>query len=337
MSHQRRTRRNAAATSFESLEQKVLLTAVNLLGSGELKITGTNAVDNVEVRKVGDQVKVKVQGEGTTSFDALDVSLITFRGKDGHDKFHNKTNIASEARGDAGKDTLIGGTADDVLQGNGGRDDLRGRGGNDELRGGGGHDVMKGHAGKDDMFGGGGNDNMVGGADNDNMHGNAGDDTMAGGTGKDFVGGHEGDDNLSGGKDNDWVFGYAGDDIINGNDGKDLLAGGDDDDQLNGGDDADTIYGGAGNDTLNGGGFDNAADYLQGQTGYDVFHNYEKWGGGWEDTLSDPTPWEVVHFHERFDFELPDDVFEPLDPILDIPELDVPVLDLPDLPVFPRL
>lgn len=342
MSNKRRTRRHAA-TSFESLEQKVLLTNINLLGSGELKIIGTGAADNVVVSKAngGADVKVKVQGQPAQFFATADVSSITFKGNDGNDRFENKTNIDSKADGNAGKDTLIGGSGSDSLKGNGGKDLLRGGGGGDTILGNGGNDVLKGEGGKDKIEGGDGKDKMLGGGGNDTMLGGAANDDMKGGAGNDGMSGDEGNDKVSGGDGNDWVIGADGDDTLNGDAGNDLLAGGLGNDSMNGGDGTDSLYGAAGNDVLNGGGFDNDEDYLHGGADTDTFHNYEKWGGGWEDTIADATLVEAfhhTHYHERPDIVIPEFEIEPLNPIIPFvptfPELLPWVPELPPIPGF---
>src|SRR4051794_19464096 len=70
------------------------------------------------------------------AFPAGDVHLVVFNGGDGDDLFQNLTGITSIASGDAGNDTLQGGSAADSLYGGDGYDSLTGNGGNDYLRGG---------------------------------------------------------------------------------------------------------------------------------------------------------------------------------------------------------
>jgi Ca2+-binding RTX toxin-like protein len=91
--------------------------------------------------------------------------------------------------GDAGNDTLTGGS---------GNDQLRGDGENDRLTGGNGHDTMDGGMGNDALFGGNGDDYLLGYDGIDTLSGDAGNDTLidwdvppiplsAGGTGVNII------------------------------------------------------------------------------------------------------------------------------------------------------
>ena len=156
------------------------------------------------------------------SFEWVDmVDKIEFRGGTGNDKMTNNTNIRVEAFGDAGNDTLIGGSAGDMLSGGTGNDSLNGAGGNDSVWGRGGNDIVNGGSG------------------NDVVHGDVGDDTVNGGSGNDHVYGDDGDDVVRGGTGNDKVYGEDGNDKLYGNDGEDSLFGGIGEDRLDGGDDGD--------------------------------------------------------------------------------------------------
>jgi Ca2+-binding RTX toxin-like protein len=65
---------------------------------------------------------------------ATDVTLVTFSGGAGNDLFDGSgTHTPIVANGDAGDDTLIGGSADDVLAGGDGIDTLTGNGGSDRF------------------------------------------------------------------------------------------------------------------------------------------------------------------------------------------------------------
>lgn len=293
------------------------MTSVNLLGSGELKIVGTDNADHVVVSEVNDgfDIKVKVQGQPAQFFSAWQVNDISFKGNDGDDRFENKTSLDSKADGNAGKDTLIGGSGEDFLKGNGAKDLLRGGGGDDTLVGNGGNDVVKGEDGEDILHGGAGKDKMLGGNDEDKLYGGTGKDDMDGGADLDIMDGEEGNDVMVGGSATDWMVGGDGDDTMYGGSGDDFIVGGDGNDDLYGNDGADSLYGQAGADELWGGFFDGDVDELHGGGGpVDVFHNYEKWGGGWEDTIVDNGFWEPVYYHHLLDFspgvdmELPEKV-----------------------------
>src|SRR5262245_27597503 len=125
--------------SFEDLEDRQLL-AVNItVAAGVMTIRGDEGADHVRVAPVvGDASKVIVTiGEGanasSTTRDVKDFSKIVFRGEAGNDSFTNDTNIASDAYGGAGDDTLRGGGGNDGLFGGTGTDELYGRGGADRF------------------------------------------------------------------------------------------------------------------------------------------------------------------------------------------------------------
>jgi hypothetical protein len=258
----KRRKRRAASVTPEALESRTLLTTVTLLSEGTLAIEGTDRSDRVEVSQRGDIIEVKVAGGRTTRVNAEDVNAIGFRGHDGNDYFRNRTSIPSYLRGDAGNDTLIGGSSGDILVGDSGRDDLRGARGDDTIYGGEGNDILRGASGADVISGWIGND------------------TMFGGTGSDAMVGGNGADRMEGGKHDDRLTGDRGNDTLLGGFGSDELEGGIGNDALNGGYGVDTLNGGDGKDTLNGGGFDNARDHLTGGDDADIFH---QWGqkGSW--------------------------------------------------------
>lgn len=81
--------------------------------------------------------------------------------------------VTFELHGDAGNDTLTGGSADDWLFGGPGNDSFNGLSGNDVLIGG---------TGIDQMAGGYGRDLLIGGADADLLQGGGGDDLLISGT-----------------------------------------------------------------------------------------------------------------------------------------------------------
>lgn len=109
--------------------------------------------------------------------------------------------------GDAGNDTLNGGTGDDTING----DDLAGSfSGNDTIFGG---------AGSDTIYGGGGNDYISAGIDNDTIYDGDGNDTVIAGDGNDTLYAGTGDDVLNGGAGADtFVFEAAdfGQDAVRG-------------------------------------------------------------------------------------------------------------------------
>ncbi|WP_169151108.1 calcium-binding protein [Azoarcus sp. TTM-91] len=96
--------------------------------------------------------------------------------------------------GDSGANVIIAGDGNDTLSGNDGDDALYGQAGNDSLNGGNGNDTLDGGAGNDVLNGGDGNDALFGGDGNDLLNGEAGNDTLDGGTGNDTLNGGRGND-----------------------------------------------------------------------------------------------------------------------------------------------
>ncbi len=209
---------------------------------------------------------------------------LSFGGGEGNDTLSaSSTGTAIAAFGDAGNDSLTGGT---------GRDSLNGGDGDDALVGGAGRDSLSGDGGNDNLNGGADNDFLSGGGGNDAINGNSGIDRvfeefdgnltlsnsqlvgsgtdglvsieeaeLTGGDGANnfnasaFGGsvtlvGLAGDDILTGGGGNDRIRGGEGHDSITGNAGDDLMNGGNGNDTIIGGDGNDGLSGLAGNDVL---------------------------------------------------------------------------------------
>ena len=189
---------------------------------------------------------------------ARNVASLTVQGLGGNDKIDGSAlTFALTAEGNAGDDTLLGGSAADSLNGGNGNDTLRGNGGDDLLvggdnddliYGGSGNDTLLGQGGKDRLFGDAGNDTLDGGSNQDELHGGAnddlligdagdgadltdkdptrGNDVLCGEAGNDVLRGGDGNDTLVGGAGNDQLFGAAGDDRLDGGDGINFLDGG---------------------------------------------------------------------------------------------------------------
>ena len=203
--------------------------------------------------------------------------------------------IANDAFGGLGHDTIYSGRGDDTLRGDSGNDIIESFFGNDLIWGGSGDDTIRASADNDTVYGGSGNDHIfattganrlsggtgddsiVGGTGNDTLRGDDGSDTLVGGAGSDRLMGRNGNDVVSGGSDADRVWGDSGDDTLTGDDGSDQLFGGADQDALFGGRDSDRLDGGSGRDTLDGGDGD---DRVDGGVGNDLMR-----GGAGTDTL----------------------------------------------------
>jgi Ca2+-binding RTX toxin-like protein len=189
-------------------------------------------------------------------------------GGDGNDYIDRTlTAYGFEAYGDAGNDTIVGGSGYESLYGGTGDDNIQGNYGFDNLYGEDGNDTLDGGSFSDTIYGGTGNDTIYGGGDADVIEGNAGDDTIYGdyspistanatsplsnderiwgGAGADVIHGDFGTDYIwSGDRDGTEYLGLDDSslehDQLFGDDGNDFLA-------IGYGDDAD---GGAGSDTL---------------------------------------------------------------------------------------
>ena len=101
--------------------------------------------------------------------------------------------------GDAGDDSLVGGSGNDKMEGGLGDDVLYGGTGDDSLYGVAGVDVLFGEDGNDYLDTGTGTGTLVGGAGNDRLFSRTNNDVLIGGTGKDDISGNGGDDILIGG------------------------------------------------------------------------------------------------------------------------------------------
>jgi Ca2+-binding RTX toxin-like protein len=240
-------------------------------------------------------------------------SLIRIFGRGGHDQLTlNEANGAlpsSEMFGEAGNDTLTGGSGADTLNGGPGNDTLLGKGGADFLFGGADNDTLTGGDADDQVFGDAGNDRLIW---------NPGDDTdlNEGGTETDTVEVNGGNGaevftttanglrvrfdrldpapfaldigtcerlvlNANGGNDSFsatgnlaaliqiTVDGGAGDDTILGSNGADLLLGGDNNDFIDGQQGNDNVFMGAGDDTFQWDPGD-GSDTVEGQAGTDT-------------------------------------------------------------------
>lgn len=191
---------------------------------------------------------------GTAQADSMDgsiaISTVNLQGNAGNDTL----------TGGSGADVIYGGANDDVLFGGDGNDIVQGDAGNDLMYGGLGNDTISAVSGNDTGYGGDGDDYMAAGSEAVAFYGGAGNDTLFGGYAA---------STLDGGDGNDTITGYAGADQIYGGTGDDSLTGGDGNDSLFGGDGSDTLLGGAGNDTLTGGA---GGDSLMGGDGADVIY-----------------------------------------------------------------
>lgn len=264
-----RRRRAEAQSATESLEKRTLLTAD--LNGNTLRVTGTNAPDDILVTREGGRIRVSEDGQETFSVAASQVNQIRIFGLAGGDTINTRdVGIRTIVEGGNGADTIRvgnafntvqGGAGDDTIIGFRGRDQLAGGGGDDYIRGQGSGDILRGGNGNDTLLGADGFDSIFGGNGNDFIRGADGDDTLLGEAGNDTIEGVDGDDSIRGGSGGDLISGNSGNDIVRGGTGADTLMGGDGNDLLQGSGGRDVIGGGNGRDVLTG---DEGRDSLMG-------------------------------------------------------------------------
>lgn len=204
--------------------------------------------------------------------------------------------------GDAGNDTLSGGTGPDQIHGGDGNDTLAGHDGADDVLGDAGVDIVDGDNGNDDLFGGAEADTLSGGNGADRLDGGAGADSEHGDDGDDVFdqgASANGADVLDGGGNFD--FDVAAYDLRVNPLTITVGGGGSDGEALEGdtvGSDVEGVLGGSGNDTITGvaAGVDHVirggggADTIDGGSGDDLVDgdagNDVLLGGAGEDTVS---------------------------------------------------
>jgi len=277
------------------------------LGGGRdaVAVHGGPAADRMTCTATG----VDRDGDGAPdlTFGETSVESLSLHGGGGADQLDcSASSIAVGLFGEAGNDTLRGGSSADRLLGGDGDDRLEGGDGDDRLEGGPGRDEERGGAGRDTFEQGAevdGADRIDGGDGRDTLSYAArtasvvasvagGEDAIAG---VEVVMGGSASDRLdfaaspvgmtlSGGGGNDVLIGSAFDDSLSGNGGNDTLAGNAGDDQLHGQAGDDRLSGGAGKDRLLAGAGDDIiaasadgeVDVIQCDAGVDaVFGNSE--------------------------------------------------------------
>ena len=209
-------------------------------------VTGTNTADKITWLSSKDWAKA-----------------LTVNAKSGNDKidFRKSKYKNNKLNGDAGNDTIWGGTNIDSINGGAGNDQLFGYNGNDIIYAGAGSDIVKG---------GNGNDKIYGQSGTNKLYGENGNDLITGGTGVDYIYAGNNNDTVKGGKGNDKIWGQTGTNQLDGEIGNDSITGGTG---------VDKIWGGKGNDTINAGAGKNVI-YFNKSEGNDLINN-----GGGTDTL----------------------------------------------------
>jgi Ca2+-binding RTX toxin-like protein len=157
-----RTRRPASRRMplrLEPLEARLLLATFEFQGmditysnKGELSIDGTADGDTAEVeydkgadgKPGGGDDKITIKGKNGQQLEICGkLTKIKFKGRGGDDRFVNNTDVASEASGDSGNDTLTGGSGSDKFDGGADNDVLNGGEGKDRMKGGSGNDTFR--------------------------------------------------------------------------------------------------------------------------------------------------------------------------------------------------
>ena len=182
---------------------------------GRLSVRASNGTELLVATEIADVSVLRLIGSSNADTVLLDTSIanftgtVDFTGGAGNDKLDaGNVNFSVRMNGDAGNDSLIGGS------------------GADSFLGGIGDDYSVGNSGRDWLVGDDGNDQLDGGADDDAVSGGAGNDTLLGGAGNDRIAGAAGADSLNGGDGIDTLNGGAGDDVLTGGLGNDAMNGG---------------------------------------------------------------------------------------------------------------
>jgi len=309
-----RNSNGAVEQSLETLEDRTLLAASVLFGSGELQIltdanetvliredpvtpgrvdvqigtttaaaTTAPSLPNVAVTDVTSIVLITGSGNNTIDLSGVLASAFTgltsinVQGGNGDDIIIGSADLAVFADGQDGNDSITGGSADDTLVGGDGDDTIAGMAGNDSIDAGDGNDFVTGDDGDDTILGDDGNDTVSGNLGNDNIRGGDGLDSLSGNEGLDTLNGNSGADTISGDDGVDFILGGGGADLISGGLEGDTIIGNAGSDTLSGDDGADFVHGGSGNDSLDG---NEGDDTLNGMGGEDTLD-----GGGGNDTI----------------------------------------------------
>jgi Ca2+-binding RTX toxin-like protein len=231
-----RTRRSL---SFESLENRTLLAASNILiEDGLLGFRGTNGDDVMRVEHIGQQYKLTLNGQSTLINDIGPLDGVIVDGRAGNDQITIDSSVTVFTG-------ALGGKGNDVIQGGGGENYLFGDAGNDF--------IYSGIQGSSNLISGG-----------------AGDDIIFSGDAATIAHGDKGNDTLYGDNTSAWLYGDAGNDTLYAGNARCLLYGGAGNDTIYSADNGfqDEVYGGAGKDIIHGN-----ADVIWRETGTCLFNH----------------------------------------------------------------
>ncbi|MBL4827672.1 MAG: hypothetical protein JKY66_08170 [Spongiibacteraceae bacterium] len=258
-------------------------------GAGDDQLFGDAGDDFLDGGTGVDHMEGK-GGNDTYVVDHVDDVVVEVDGEGDQDTVLAK--IDYELQDDSYVENLI--LDENVIKGGGSDSDnsVIGNASNNELSGGLGADKLYGGAGNDLLFAEDkttaysvmipssdtSENELYGGEGNDSLFGASGNDLLSGGVGNDKLLGGDGDDDLSGDTGNDIVAGGLGSDLVKGGEGRDAIGGGAFYDSIN-----DTYW-------LKD---DNAADRLEGGSGYDFYFADSL------DVISDSDGKGVVYFQSN--------------------------------------
>ena len=140
---------------------------------------------------------------GADTFSLTGPLHVEIRAGGGNDEVYGYDDVSITAYGEAGDDTMHGGTGPNVLDGGDGNDTVHGGSSDDVISGGPGNDRLTGDFGHDTISGGPGNDSLMGDFAAGVRQPEDGNDVLDGGDGDDSLQGMGGSDTLRGGPGND--------------------------------------------------------------------------------------------------------------------------------------
>ncbi|MDA8743918.1 PKD domain-containing protein [Rubripirellula amarantea] len=189
------------------VDSSLILNVVD--GGNMLEINGTSGNDYIYIAQFFGWYKVYTDFDGWSSYRIRDYDGLIVNAGSGNDYVQGSLLLFQPIviNGGAGKDTLIGGSANDTIFGGSGNDIIDGRFGDDQVNGGDGNDKIWGGHGDDFLRGDAGNDHIWGEWGNDIVLGGDGDDRLYGGSGRDLLIGGLGSDRLSGQSSDDILIG----------------------------------------------------------------------------------------------------------------------------------
>lgn len=210
-----------------------LLTSARVSEAGVLEVFGGAGPSTTLITANGVMIDVTVDGM-LHSFPATGLVGIEYWGQQGDDVLviEPQVKLPASIYGNAGNDSLAGGSGDDWIEDRFGRNLLSGGGGNDALQITGG-----GQSELNTLVGGEGDDALIvthnaymslltGGAGDDTIESGWGPNTIDGGAGNDSLVGEGADDSISGGEGNDFIFGDLGEDTLASGPGTDTVMAG---------------------------------------------------------------------------------------------------------------